>query len=342
MPRMFGPVLVAALVCNTGVAFAAPAQRKVAVMPLVAKRMAGDTIEILDELLVNGLHQSAKYQIVGGSDLNAMLGFEKMKEALGCDDVACAAEIGGALGVDMIVAGSVSKLGDMVIISAKLIDPKRAEVRSRAQIKLPDREQLFDRAVASVVRQLLGEAEFNESFAWDLPPSGPGGGSPAPERGGSPASDDSDAPQRRREPVFGLGLMAEICPTQEGQQSAFTGLRLMGRLFGPLWALLDFGYAAAGERPGNGDDGLAVGFGLEYKIWQLFDDSLVPFVRARYDRRLWLRFDNPNTAFTLFENAFNLGLGARFFRVLDLHLSLGSRYSQGLGYGLGASFGYQF
>ena len=54
-----------------------------------------------------------------------MLGLDKMKQAVGCDDVSCAAEIGGALGINYMVAGTAGKLGSRIVFSLKLIDTKK-------------------------------------------------------------------------------------------------------------------------------------------------------------------------------------------------------------------------
>src|SRR5690349_3537294 len=72
---------------------------KLAVIPLRTSRVDPTVAELLDELLVSELGRRSGVQVIGASDINALLGLEKMKEAVGCDDVACAAEIGGALGV---------------------------------------------------------------------------------------------------------------------------------------------------------------------------------------------------------------------------------------------------
>jgi len=41
-----------------------------------------------------------------------MLGFEQKKQLSGCTDTSCMVAIGGALGVDKIVTGTVGKLGE--------------------------------------------------------------------------------------------------------------------------------------------------------------------------------------------------------------------------------------
>src|SRR5204862_491958 len=113
---------------------AAAEMPKLAVMPLSPKRVPRETTEILDELVLAELDSRGRYTVIGASDINAMLGLDKMKTAVGCDDLSCAAEIGGALGVQFLVAGSVSLLGDQVIISIKLLDIAHAKVVAREQV----------------------------------------------------------------------------------------------------------------------------------------------------------------------------------------------------------------
>jgi hypothetical protein len=47
------------------------------------------------------------FEVVSGRDVQAMLGFERARELAGCDDLACFAEIGGALGAQRILVSSV-------------------------------------------------------------------------------------------------------------------------------------------------------------------------------------------------------------------------------------------
>jgi len=61
-----------------------------------------------------------------------MLGFEKVKSAVGCDDASCIAEIGNALGVDFLAAGSVAKLETSMVLTLKLFDVRKTKVLARA------------------------------------------------------------------------------------------------------------------------------------------------------------------------------------------------------------------
>ena len=127
----------------------------VAVIPLIAKRVPKETVAVLDDLLLTSIGQTGKYRPLGPSDINAMIGMEKMKEVLGCDDVGCAIEIGGALGVGMLVTGSVSRLGSNVIVTLSLIDAKAHAVKRRSKAQVRDDENLYLQAIDMAVCQLF-------------------------------------------------------------------------------------------------------------------------------------------------------------------------------------------
>src|SRR5688572_19670656 len=114
---MIFPFVVALVVLAADSAPASPAPEKIAVLPLARKRVAKEAAEILDELVLASIGKYPKYRAIGRSDFDAILGLEKMKDTLGCSEVACAVELGGALGVNLILSGTVSRLGTNVLIT---------------------------------------------------------------------------------------------------------------------------------------------------------------------------------------------------------------------------------
>lgn len=131
---------------------------KLAVMPLKANRVEKATVDVLDELVVNEVSRQGREKVISAADINAVLGFEKMKDAIGCDDLACAADIGGALGVDRLLAGSVNRLGEEMIVSLKIIDIHTQEIRGRVQETAPADESQYRKAIESAVAKLYGES----------------------------------------------------------------------------------------------------------------------------------------------------------------------------------------
>ncbi len=138
-------------------AVAADGRTKIAVMPLAANRVPVETVKVLDELLVAGVDAVGGHEVIGASDIAAMIGLENMKDSLGCSDTTCAAAIGGALGVDALLSGSVSVLGDEVILSLALIDVRNQRVTRRKQLRAPNDERQLARAVDDVVAMLFAK-----------------------------------------------------------------------------------------------------------------------------------------------------------------------------------------
>lgn len=156
--RSFHGALIAALLLAAA-APAAVAKPKVAVLSLTAKRVAPETVQILDTLLLTELGRHGFFEVISTADINTLLGYERMKEVAGCDDVTCAVEIGGALGAEFLLAGSVGKLGDEIIISLTLLDSQRQQVTSRAERTVKDDEREYASALREAVARLLGVSE---------------------------------------------------------------------------------------------------------------------------------------------------------------------------------------
>jgi hypothetical protein len=98
------------------------------------------------------------HDAVSRADLNAMLSLEKQKDLVGCeDDTGCIAEIGGALGVDLVVSGTLGRVGDTLSLSLTLIDIQTATVRERFQGSCGSEDALIATAKRGA-RALFGQA----------------------------------------------------------------------------------------------------------------------------------------------------------------------------------------
>lgn len=120
---------------------------KVAVMPLGTKGTADPSIvEVIDDLLLSSLQRAfaGKMQLVSKTDIDTMLGFETVKDLMGCDDLMCTANIAGALGVDTIIAGKVGALGAKYVLSLTWINQKDATVINRYSQTLGTQVETFD------------------------------------------------------------------------------------------------------------------------------------------------------------------------------------------------------
>jgi hypothetical protein len=146
----------------------------VAVLSIVAKGGADPRVsEVLDDVLLSSLQSSAgsELRIVGKTDIDAVLGLERAKDALGCQETSCAVEIAGALGVESIIAPSIGKLGDKNILTLAWIRQQDARVLGRHTETLGAAADQFDAGVARAVAALLGRpvaaARLDISGVWD-------------------------------------------------------------------------------------------------------------------------------------------------------------------------------
>ncbi|MBI3178259.1 MAG: hypothetical protein HYZ27_01275, partial [Deltaproteobacteria bacterium] len=137
-------------------AHAQDAKPKTAVMPLQPKRVDAVTAEMLDDMLARAIEGSGCCQVMSVQDVNAMLGFEKARDAVGCDDLTCAVDLGGALGVDYFVAGSVGRLGGEFLVQLKLFNVIQSKVVGRGDSTVQDDEKLYRRAIEMAVASMLG------------------------------------------------------------------------------------------------------------------------------------------------------------------------------------------
>lgn len=136
----------------------------IAVLPLTARRIEPEIVRILDDLLTAEVAKRHKDAVISAQDLDAMLNVEQMKDAVGCDDVTCAAEIGGALGTRTLITGSVSVLGDKLWVQLSLIDTQSIRVESRAKFSVPNEESQYEDAIRQSV-SLLFKVPANDSVS---------------------------------------------------------------------------------------------------------------------------------------------------------------------------------
>jgi hypothetical protein len=124
---------------------------KLVLLPLTPRGdVKKETVAVFDEALAGELRRRAGISVVAESDLAALLGVEKKRQMLtGCSDAGCLAELGGALGADRVVHGSVGRVGGSMVVTFSSLDARTS------------------RAVASVSERLQGAGD--EAFLDALP-----------------------------------------------------------------------------------------------------------------------------------------------------------------------------
>ena len=124
----------------------------------------------IDDILVSTAQKVApEIRFVTRSDLDSILGLERMKDAAGCSNTLCMTEIAGALGVDSIISVNLSMLGSQYLLTLAWIDTKRGTAISRHTEKLGSNVENIDLGVRQAVLALLRPQ--HDSLSHPAPPT---------------------------------------------------------------------------------------------------------------------------------------------------------------------------
>jgi len=153
VPTRFSAAFAVFLVCSA--ASAAPARRSIAVLAPSGGGLDADTAKLVEELVVGSLDATGRFKVTSRSDMASVLGFEKQKQSLGCDESAsCIAEIAGALGVELLAAPRAGKLENLTVLTLSIIDARTATAVARARRTMGSLTELPG-AVDSMVAEML-------------------------------------------------------------------------------------------------------------------------------------------------------------------------------------------
>jgi len=128
------------------------AKPKLAVMPLLASGVEDRIATALTDILAVEL--SSRFAVVSRDEIAAMLGLEVLKQAMGCDEVSCTTEIAGALGVDFLVTGNVTRLADKLQLKLTLFDSREMQVLARVLKRAVLDETQYESAIIAAVAEL--------------------------------------------------------------------------------------------------------------------------------------------------------------------------------------------
>jgi hypothetical protein len=130
-------------------------------------------VHTLTALLTAELRKRSTLAITSQEDIKTLLGLQRQKQLLNCAEKSCLTEIGGALGVDQMVTGSLSQVGESYLLDLRAIDVKKAVALHEASRRLhtTDPEAWLDAvaelsgelypAPASAVRQPVPEVALS-------------------------------------------------------------------------------------------------------------------------------------------------------------------------------------
>ena len=118
---------------------------------------------LLNEIMLTKFQSSGEYEVLGASDINAMLNHEQQKKFLGCNEGSCFAEIGGALGVDYIASSNIGRIGSFFVLNIKIINIRKGKVAKRVSCQVKGSEDELIKAVYNSIEQLFNKKSAKES-----------------------------------------------------------------------------------------------------------------------------------------------------------------------------------
>ena len=107
------------------------AQTTIAVVDFEAKGVSNDEASALSDRLRNELTEFGEYTVVERSQMEEGLKEQGFQQS-GCVSNECAVEVGELVGVQQIVVGSISRVGDVMSVSARIVSVETGTVLTAA------------------------------------------------------------------------------------------------------------------------------------------------------------------------------------------------------------------
>ncbi len=158
-----------------GLLLAAPKPIKVAVSEVEAGPSVDPKLaHFVSTLVTSELRRRPALAVTSQEDVKNLLGFERQKSLVGCVETSCLAEIGGALGVEQIVTGSMAKIGESILLVLRVVDVRHGTVLRDVtrRLRRASQDTLLDAlpaAVAQLYPDMLPQAPSIEIEAGPPP-----------------------------------------------------------------------------------------------------------------------------------------------------------------------------
>jgi hypothetical protein len=130
-------------------------------MPIEAKSVDEKTAAVLNDAMLQALHEIGEYTVLGKSDIEKLIGFQGMRQLLGCSDVNCSAAVGNTVGADFLLTASIGEAAQTALVTVRILDVKKVQIiaseQERAQAENVNWVQLVRRATYALFKRLPPE-----------------------------------------------------------------------------------------------------------------------------------------------------------------------------------------
>ncbi len=117
------------------------------------------TVAAVSDAVNAEVRRHAGVTLVSQDEIKSALSLEEQKMMAGCSSTQCVAEVGGALGVDNMLTGSIGKVGESWLVFLKVIDVKKVTTLRQAdrRIRKGGLDDVLD-AIPGLVTELFGSS----------------------------------------------------------------------------------------------------------------------------------------------------------------------------------------
>ncbi len=129
----------------------------VAVLEFDGANIAEGEINILADRLSSEIFKLEEYTVVERSAMDEILQEQGFQQS-GCTTTDCAVEVGALLGVQIMVAGSIGKIGNLYTITAKSIDVETGKIKNQISLDVSGTiEILLTETMSKISKQLFNK-----------------------------------------------------------------------------------------------------------------------------------------------------------------------------------------
>jgi hypothetical protein len=128
-----------------------------AVFGIRSAGIAANSIDSLVPIVAAELRKLDGVSVIAREDIESMLALESERSRIDCaDSTGCLAELGGALGVQKLVTGTIGRVGELFVVSLQQIDVGHVRVDNRVTEVFAGSEEQLVGAARLAVRRLAG------------------------------------------------------------------------------------------------------------------------------------------------------------------------------------------
>jgi TolB-like protein len=135
------------------------ARMNIAVLDLEGKKVPQEEASILSDKLRGELLKTGKFDVIERSQMDEILKEQGFQQT-GCTDQSCIVEMGQLMGVKMMIVGSVGKIGNMYLVSIRMIDVQQGKIVKNVDKEVEGSiESVLKYGIPYVAAQMAGPSE---------------------------------------------------------------------------------------------------------------------------------------------------------------------------------------